>query len=337
MITSGVKRQETVWFVACAVGACCFFGLTGCEESLPLPNEPPRTPLIIYGPAIVEAGDTVYLAASATDPDDDPIVYEWSANGGSFDKRTGSNVAWFAPIINSIEEYEITVTVRDDRGASASGSAGVTVVPEGVALAWEEDFESYPPLSFPPTWTPGGNAAVRTTNYVDSTMSFEGGKSLRLFGIVTECWPALTTREHTISYPYLNLGDPFEIMVAIRCGHEFVSGCDPPIRAAVSLTWSTAIQSPRRELVKFMGDGRIVGGQGDNAVSLGTYTTREWYRVKIRYEIVSHTQVLAGYWINGVYMGSGSFFPLDEEFGLVNIELMVWEGTAWFDAVRIFH
>lgn len=337
MKRSGGARQKMVLVAVCAVCACCILGLTGCEEGAPMLNESPNAPRIIYGPQTVEAGDTVYFTAVATDPDGDPITYEWFATGGSFNNRTGNNVSWFAPIIGAIEEYEITVMARDDRGASASSDARVTVLPEGVALAWEDDFESYEAYSFPSVWVPGGNAAVRTTNYVDSTRSFEGEQSLRLFGPVTECWPALATRHHTIAYPYLELSDPFEIMVSIRCGREYIYGCVPSVRAAVSLTWSTGIQSPRRELIKFMGDGRIVGGHGDNAVSLGTYSTLEWYRVKIRFEVCSHMQVLVTYWINGDCRGGGSFFPLDEEFGLVNLELMVWEGTAWFDAVKVFH
>ena len=137
MNTSGVRRQAIVWIVSCATGACCIFGATGCDETASLQNEPPGVPQIRYAPAIVETGDTVYFSASATDPDDDPITYEWSANGGSFDIMVGAAVAWISPNINFIGEYEISVTARDDRGAGAESSADVTVVPEGVALVWE--------------------------------------------------------------------------------------------------------------------------------------------------------------------------------------------------------
>ena len=191
-------------------------------------------------------------------------------------------------------------------------------------LVWEEDFESYTAGSFPSAWTPDANATDNSTNYVDNTVSYEGTKSLRLFGSIGGCWGALT-------YHPLNVFPPYEIEVVVRNGNDPLSGCHPE-RADIHIRQGTSWTNPSRGFVLFKGDGTIVA----SGTPLGTYTTETWYTVKVRYERPSSSEVKLSYWINGIYKGSETFAPIDAEDQITNFELTVQEGTAWFDAVRVY-
>jgi hypothetical protein len=79
---------------------------------------------------LVDPGGSVTLTASASDPDGDPISYEWSATTGSIAPMSGGDqashsVVWVAP--DGAGTATITVTVRDNKGRS---------VQETLSLSW---------------------------------------------------------------------------------------------------------------------------------------------------------------------------------------------------------
>jgi sugar lactone lactonase YvrE len=84
----------------------------------------------------VFVGASIFVVASATDPDGDPLSYQWSATGGTI---SGDNdidpeaIIWTAPQTGG--DYTITVTVTDGRGGQ--GSQGVSVA---VTVAREAGF-----------------------------------------------------------------------------------------------------------------------------------------------------------------------------------------------------
>jgi len=68
--------------------------------------------------------DPITLTVSASDPDGDPLTYEWSASVGSI-SGSGSTATW-QPAYDPSDTATVTVTVRDNRGGSDSATATFT-------------------------------------------------------------------------------------------------------------------------------------------------------------------------------------------------------------------
>ena len=72
----------------------------------------------------VGSGDFVVVRADANDPDNDPLTYSWTTNGGSVEGN-GSEARW-----NSCSAtpgtYTVKVRVDDGRGGSADCSSAIT-------------------------------------------------------------------------------------------------------------------------------------------------------------------------------------------------------------------
>ena len=82
----------------------------------------------------------------------------------------------------------------------------------------------------------------------------------------------------------------------------------------------------------FMGDGTIRDGNGD---SLGTYSTLDWIKVKLKYERPTASTVRVTYWIDDMNEGSVTYAAHAEEDNLGSLDLTVQEGTVWFDDVKV--
>jgi peptidoglycan-associated lipoprotein len=95
----------------------------------PPPGPPPnRSPTVTVScnPCTVEPGRTSNLTASGTDPDGDPLRYQWTAPQGTFSNPSAANTVWTAP--NQEGSVAVTVTAQDNRGATATGSTTIQVV-----------------------------------------------------------------------------------------------------------------------------------------------------------------------------------------------------------------
>ena len=99
------------------------------DDDLPPPppsNDPP-TVRATCAPCTVPRGGEVRLRADATDPDGDPISYNWGAAQGTFTGATdGQDARWTAP--GGIGTFVIRVEVADDRGGTAAAEVVVEVV-----------------------------------------------------------------------------------------------------------------------------------------------------------------------------------------------------------------
>ncbi len=69
-------------------------------------------------------GETIQINCQAYDPNDDAITYEWSTSGGSI-SGSGQSINWQAPVAQGI--YQISVTVSDPQGLTASTSTSILV------------------------------------------------------------------------------------------------------------------------------------------------------------------------------------------------------------------
>lgn len=96
----------------------------------PLPPPPPanRNPVLSVecNPCTVETGKSSSVTAKATDPDNDPLTYRWTAPTGTFAAPGSSSTIWTAPATPGT--VPLTVTVEDTRGGRATGTVNIQVV-----------------------------------------------------------------------------------------------------------------------------------------------------------------------------------------------------------------
>ncbi|MBF0544312.1 MAG: hypothetical protein HQM08_07760 [Candidatus Riflebacteria bacterium] len=86
-----------------------------------------HSPVVTVSPSfsLAPIGLGVNLIASASDPDSDPLSYNWTADGGSFSSSSSSATLWYG---TASKTNVVTCTVSDGRGRTASSSASVQVV-----------------------------------------------------------------------------------------------------------------------------------------------------------------------------------------------------------------
>jgi 2',3'-cyclic-nucleotide 2'-phosphodiesterase/3'-nucleotidase len=92
----------------------------------------------------LDAARSVLLAATAADPDGDPLAFTWSGPG-TFGPQAGSagasSVTWTPP---GAGDFSLKVTVADGRGASASFSISIHVGASGASVVAIIDLNSAP-------------------------------------------------------------------------------------------------------------------------------------------------------------------------------------------------
>jgi outer membrane protein OmpA-like peptidoglycan-associated protein len=106
-----------------ATGVVLRFGI---PNPPPPPNHPPVAACAV-NPASVYAGsgDSVAVHVNASDPDNDPLTYSYSATGGAVD-GTGADVRWNSSGV-AVGTYTVNVKVDDGRGGTASCAADMKV------------------------------------------------------------------------------------------------------------------------------------------------------------------------------------------------------------------
>jgi outer membrane immunogenic protein len=101
-------------------------------------EEPPPPPPPVNGPPVASCsanpnmvvagtGDIVIVRANASDPDNDPLSYAWSATGGNV-AGSGSEVRWNSAGV-APGTYTVTASVNDGHGHTVSCSSDITVNP----------------------------------------------------------------------------------------------------------------------------------------------------------------------------------------------------------------
>jgi len=104
-------------------GAVIRFGI---PNPPPPPNHPPVAACSV-NPASVYAGsgDSVAVHVNASDPDNDPLSYSYSAAGGAVE-GTGADARWNSTGV-AVGSYTVNAKVDDGRGGTATCSADIKV------------------------------------------------------------------------------------------------------------------------------------------------------------------------------------------------------------------
>jgi len=94
-------------------------------DSISAGNQNPIIRSLTADPPIISVGSSCTLTADAVDPDGDPLTYQWYASAGDIIGQ-GASVRYTASFCCT-GSNRITLTVKDDRGGSASRSIEVAV------------------------------------------------------------------------------------------------------------------------------------------------------------------------------------------------------------------
>jgi opacity protein-like surface antigen len=102
----------------------------GGGHPVPPPENHPPTASCSTDKSMVylNSGDSVGVTAMASDPDNDPLNYAWSASGGSVD-GAGSQVRWLSAGTTA-GSYTVTAHIDDGHGGTAACSADIRVEPK---------------------------------------------------------------------------------------------------------------------------------------------------------------------------------------------------------------
>ena len=98
----------------------------GIPNPPPPPNHPPVAACSV-NPASLYAGsgDTVAVHVNASDPDNDPLTYSYTATGGTVE-GTGADARWSSTGV-AVGSYTVNVKVDDGKGGTASCAADIKV------------------------------------------------------------------------------------------------------------------------------------------------------------------------------------------------------------------
>jgi hypothetical protein len=123
------------------------------------PNQPPLIQKIEAQPSIVRPGGTSTISVVASDPEGDPLMYTWSASGGTLSGTSGpEDKIWTAP--DKLGIYEIKISITDNQQKRNPVTTSVRIQ-----------------VSLPLNRLPIANAGPDQNVLVDSTVQLDGSGS----------------------------------------------------------------------------------------------------------------------------------------------------------------
>ncbi len=125
---------------------------------------------------------TVLLAATAEDPDGEPLAFTWSSAGNGIfgrqtDTATSTATSWTPP---GAGDFELTATAADPRGASASVSLRLRITDSGPAVVAVIDLNHFPVVISVTNAPASGGAIAVTATAMDvdgDALTFEDWRS----------------------------------------------------------------------------------------------------------------------------------------------------------------
>lgn len=120
--------------------------LQQAHPPMPFANSAPSFTSAATSESERDGARVVLLAATAEDPDGEPLAFTWSSAGhGIFERQTdtatSTATSWTPP---GAGEFELTATAADPRGASASVSLRVRIAGAGAAVVAVIDLNHFP-------------------------------------------------------------------------------------------------------------------------------------------------------------------------------------------------
>jgi outer membrane protein OmpA-like peptidoglycan-associated protein len=98
----------------------------GIPNPPPPPNHPPVAACSVSPTSVYAgSGDSVAVHVNASDPDNDPLTYSYTATGGTVE-GTGPEARWNSTGV-AVGSYTVEVKVNDGKGGSASCAADIKV------------------------------------------------------------------------------------------------------------------------------------------------------------------------------------------------------------------
>ncbi|MDD5569480.1 MAG: PKD domain-containing protein, partial [Candidatus Pacebacteria bacterium] len=79
----------------------------------------------------VQSGQSVYMDATASDPQGLPLTYHWTCTGGNMSNFNVLNPTYYAPYVTNSTSYSCTLTATNSNGMSASSSVSIWVIGSG--------------------------------------------------------------------------------------------------------------------------------------------------------------------------------------------------------------
>ena len=120
-------NRTTPWLLLCATLLSACGGGGGDDTTVSAQN---KSPTVSVNGATVFETETVTLTATAADSDGSIAQYSWVQTSGTavtFSGGTTANIAFTAPAVAADQVLSFRVTVTDDKGASKTADATVTV------------------------------------------------------------------------------------------------------------------------------------------------------------------------------------------------------------------
>ena len=117
--SSALQPNTKYYFVVRARNSA---GLTDSNTYELSSNCPPIISSLTANPSSINTSGTSTLTCNASDPDNDPLTYSWSASQGSI-SGSGSTITWTAP--STAGAYIVTCSVYDGQGGMASKSVSI--------------------------------------------------------------------------------------------------------------------------------------------------------------------------------------------------------------------
>ncbi|MBL7060303.1 MAG: hypothetical protein ISS13_00540 [Actinobacteria bacterium] len=112
------------------------------SDSKSTSNQKPVIKDINLSSSDLDIGLSYDVTGDASDPDNDPLTYKWSVDGGSIDDPNTRTIVWTTPMFP--ETYHITLEVSDGKGGEATMTKAVRV--EDLASAIGQPPGDNPPV-----------------------------------------------------------------------------------------------------------------------------------------------------------------------------------------------
>jgi hypothetical protein len=94
-------------------------------------NQGPRIQGIVANPNVIPRRGTSRLTLLVSDPNDDPLTYQWIAAAGTFSDSVGSGILWHAPDLAGVYNIRVVVSdgvLEDSTSANITVGSGTAVV-----------------------------------------------------------------------------------------------------------------------------------------------------------------------------------------------------------------